>query len=104
MKAIHSLICATALILMLNPVQAQEFAPEVESEGRIDMLNFGAYQARVSGYNYDVSMNVEVEIAGSYGAFTMLEEGMLVQFNYLQFDDGTRQIIEMREVDVIEEH
>jgi len=104
MKAIQSLICASALVLMLNPVQAQEFAPQVESQGRIDMLNFGTYEAQISGYDYSVSMNVEVEINDSYGAFTMLEEGMLVQFNYLQFDDGTRQIIDMREVDSLEEH
>lgn len=104
MKAIQSLIRASALVLMLNPVQAQEFAPQVESQGRIDMLNFGTYEAQISGYDYSVSMNVEVEINDSYGAFTMLEEGMLVQFNYLQFDDGTRQIIDMREVDSLEEH
>jgi hypothetical protein len=104
MKAMLSFICTTAVVLALNPVQAQEFAPQVESQGRIDMLNFGTYEAQISGYDYDVSMNVEVEIAGSYGAFTMLEEGMLVQFNYLQFDDGTRQIIDMQEVESLEEH
>ena len=104
MKVIPSLICAGALMLMMNPAQAQEFAPQVESQGRIDTLDFGAYQAQISGSDYSVSPSVEVEIDDSYGAFTMLEQGMLVQFNYLQFDDGTRQIIEMREVDALEEH
>ncbi len=104
MKVLHRLICTGALALLLSPVQAQEFAPQGEGQGRIDKLNFGNHTAQIGGYDYSVSMNAEVEINNSYGAFTMLEEGMLVEFEYLQFDDGTRRITDMRQVDAIEEH
>ena len=95
------LLCLSGMAMHLR---AQEFAPEVESEGRIDRLDFGRATAQISGYDYTVSPTVEVEINNTYGAFTLLELGMLIQFNYLQFDNGQRQIIAIREVDTIEEH
>ena len=52
---------------------------------------------------YSVNPNVRVEINGTYGAFTMLEEGMLVEFTFLQFSDGRREINFMREVSEVEE-
>ena len=75
----------------------------VESEGEIQSLDFAWNKMVINGYEYDVATSVKVEINGSYGAFTMLEEGMLVEFSYLQFDDGVKRVTEVYEVDEVEE-
>lgn len=74
-----------------------------EDQGVIEELNFGQSTAMISGYLYPVSPNVKVEIAGSYGAFTMLTQGMKVRFSFLEFDDGTNLITEIIEDPAAEE-
>ncbi len=94
----------TGLLAVSSLVNAQEYnAPEAEGAGEVQALNFGGYDAVINGMMYSVNPNVRVEINGTYGAFTMLEEGMLVEFTYLQFSDGRREINFMREVSEVEE-
>ena len=66
-----------------------------EFQGIIDELNFGQSTIQISGYDYPVSQTVKVEIAGTYGAFTMLTKGMRVRFLYNEYDDGSRLITEI---------
>ncbi len=92
-------------LLMSGQAWAQEYnAPEAEGEGEIQALDFGTYDTIINGTQYAVNPNVRVEIGGSYGAFTMLEEGMLVEFTFLQFSDGRREINFVREVNQVEEY
>ena len=94
-----------ACLLMSGQAWAQEYnAPEAEGAGEIQALDFGAFDTVINGTVYAVNPNVRVEIGGSYGAFTMLEEGMLVEFTFLQFSDGRREINYMREVNEVEEY
>ena len=96
-------IAILGLLLAAGQVSAQEYnAPEAEGQGEIQGLNFGTNTALIGGYDYNVSPNVRVSIGGSFGAFTMLEEGMQVEFTFLQFSDGVREILEMREVAELE--
>ena len=105
MKSIKHVIriALCSLLLVAGSAGAQQYnAPEAEGEGEIQGLNFGTYRALIGGYQYDVSQSVQVQIGGTFGAFTMLTEGMLVEFTFLQFSDGVRQITYMREVAEVE--
>ena len=91
--------------LLAVSAHAQEYnAPEAEGEGEIQALDFGDYDTVINGTMYLVNPNVRVEINGTYGAFTMLEEGMLVEFTFLHYSDGRREINFMREVNQVEEY
>ena len=73
-------------------------APLADGEGIINDLNFARYTITIGGYEYRMTDTTKVEIAGSYGAFTMLRKGMAVEFSFLRFDDGVRRITEIYEV------
>jgi len=91
------------LLLGASAVNAQDFlAPEAEGSGEIQDLDFGTYRAVVNGTNYDVSPTVQVQINGTFGAFTMLEEGMFIEFTFLHHSDGARVINSIVEVDSVE--
>ncbi len=78
--------------------------PVGEAEGEIYDLDFGKNTMVVGGYTYQVSSMAKVQIGGSYGAFTMLEKGMKIEFTYERFDDGARRIVEVRQVASVEEY
>jgi len=77
---------------------SQYNAPEVQRFGIVHEIDIANYEIIIEGYRYQVSQTAQVEIAGSYGAFTMLSPGMRVEFNYLRFDDGRKEIIRVREL------
>lgn len=107
MAKLYSIIkwVTIGILFTVSTVNAAQYnAPQAEGEGEIQSLNFGASEMVVNGYIYDVSATVRVEIGGTFGAFTMLEEGMLIEFDFLRFDDGVRQIVTVREVAEIEEY
>lgn len=94
-----------ALTLVSGTAAAQNFdAPLAEAEGEVTALSFGTNSMIVGGYSYQVSETAEVSINGSYGAFTMLETGMLIEFEYLRFDDGVRRITRINQVSGVEEY
>ena len=97
-------IIMAAALLSLSAFAGAQLAPVAEGQGEIQGLDFTANTMVINGYSYDVDMNVEVEIAGSYGAFTMLEEGMLIEFSFLRFDDGVRRVVEIYEVYAVEQY
>ena len=80
-----------------------EQATQSEDQGVIDELSFAGLSMQISGYQYPVSPTVAVEIGGTYGAFTMLTEGMRIRFTYLEFDDGNKLITEIVEDPTAEE-
>jgi len=105
MKTVVQISRCLALVglLFAGVVQAQEYnAPEADGQGVIQGLDFGSNSAVVDGTDYRVSPNVQVEIGGSYGAFTMLHEGMSVVFTYLHYSNGVREIIQLQEVAAVE--
>ena len=63
--------------------------------GAIEQLDFDASTMVISGQRYSVSQTVKVEINGSYGAFTLLEIGMGVQFELAMYDSGQKVITEI---------
>lgn len=99
-----SQIVLMLVALSLSAAGLAREAAQAEGQGEINDLSFGTNEMVVGEVAYDVSPNAKVEIAGSFGAFTMLTEGMLVEFIYMHHPNGRREIIEMREVGMIEEY
>ena len=103
----HSLRCAcVALCLLFGGLAYAQVAPIAETRGSIDELRFADNTMLIGGTLYSVSSAARVEIGGTYGAFTMLKEGMNVDVEFYQFNDGTREIIMIRELlrgEVVEE-
>ena len=67
------------------------------SQGVIQDLDFGQSLMIIDGNRYRVAGDVNVEIGGSYGAFTMLQTGMRIRFEYLVISPSSREIIDIRE-------
>ena len=96
---IRSLLGALILLLAASSVQAMQYdAPRVVRSGVVQELNISTYEIIISGHRYQVSQTAEVEIAGSFGAYTLLEPGMRVRFEYRRFKDGRREIFKVREL------
>ena len=102
-QTVRVLLCSLLLMTAGTAAARDYLAPEAEAQGEIQALDFGTSSVLISGREYSVSASADVEIAGSYGAFTMLEPGMLVEFTFMHYEDGYREIIELREVSEIEE-
>lgn len=66
--------------------------------GTIQQLDFGAGSMIVDGYRYHTSPELHVEIAGSYGAFTMLQVGMKVQIVYRVVSASQRDLVEVVQI------
>ncbi|MFU8815701.1 MAG: hypothetical protein ACNA7W_10175 [Pseudomonadales bacterium] len=72
--------------------------PEASRSGIIEALDFGGSNLIVSGYRYYVGVDTRVEIGGSYGAFTMLEPGMQIVFDYLVISPSERRMVRIQEL------
>lgn len=72
--------------------------PLAQGSGIVRSVDYSRQTMVVSGYRYGVAADVEVEIAGSYGAFTMLQPGMRIYFEYLLVSPSERWMVTIREV------
>ena len=77
---------------------AQYNPPEVNRSGIIESIDFSNSEMVVEGNRYSVSWTVDVEIGGTYGAFTMLNPGMRIEFVYLRHEAGQRVVMSVREL------
>ena len=91
--------CAVLLLALCGaPVSAEPVAGGIERQGTIHEVDYGTNTAIISGARYSVAIDAHVEIAGSYGAFTMLKEGMSVGFTFDRYADGVSVITEIKEL------
>ena len=100
MRATTLLLLALGLGLSA-PAAAQIGAdryPEASRSGIIEAVDFGGSNLIVSGYRYHVGVDTRVEIGGSYGAFTMLEPGMRILFDYLVISRSERRMVRIQEL------
>ena len=68
-------------------------------QGVIETIDVPANQIVVGGVRYKVAVDANVEIGGSYGAFTLLQPGMSVQILVRRYiRDGSQDIIDVKEL------
>ena len=72
--------------------------PTASQIGVVQELDFGRSEMIVNGTRYGVAVDVRVEIGGSYGAFTMLQPGMKIRYEFLVISPSEREIIEIQEL------
>ena len=72
----------------------------VESrQGTIESIDINANQLVVAGVRYNVAIDADIEIGGSYGAFTLLHPGMNVQVLVRRsVETGQGELIEVKEL------
>ena len=92
------MLLAAGLCLHAGGATADGRYPVASRSGVIEGLDFSASTMIVSGYRYRVPVDVQVEIAGSYGAFTMLRPGMRIRFDYLVVSPSERRMVLIQEL------
>ncbi len=83
--------------LAAGTIQAADYETESDS-GRIEKLNLDRGTMVVDGRLYWTGVDLQVEINGSYGAFTMLKPGMFVHMDYRIRLGDQRELYRVREV------
>lgn len=96
---IRYLVLALLLVSFVTPgAFAEETAPQRTKAGIIQEIDLADSSLVVSGMRYEVAFDANVEIRGSYGAFSMLATGMQIQFTYLVYSESRRTIIEIKQI------
>lgn len=73
-------------------------APEKEMQGTIEALDFGANTMIFEGVRFRMAPDLTVEIRGSHGAFTMLQEGMKAVVTYRVLSASDREAVRIEQV------
>lgn len=100
MKVCKHLTACIVLIFgcSLQSISASNDFVVVHDEGQIAKLDLEHNTALIGGLTYRFAPDARVEIAGSFGAFTMLQEGMKVEYVYRRYSDEDREVIAMRQL------
>ena len=73
-------------------------APEKVMEGNIEQLDFGANTMIFEGVRFKMAPELTVEIRGSHGAFTLLQEGMKAVVTYRVLSASEREAIRIEQL------
>ena len=73
-------------------------APIATAIGVIRALDFGHNKMIVNGTSYNVAIDAEVDLGDGHGAFTLLQEGWNVEFDYRVHSDVEGEIIRLRRI------
>ena len=96
MRALVINLCLAIGVLGSSVCWAQHM--EAQSEGRIETVDIPANTLMVSGLNYRVPVDANVQINGTFGAFTLLQRGMKVRFTYRTISRTEREIISLEQL------
>ena len=91
LKKTFPLLALLLITLIGGQLQAQE-ADLVEEEGVIEQLIVASNEVIISGVTFRVAFDAEVEIRGSFGAYTMLQPGMKVFYEYRRYSPTELEI------------
>ena len=89
---------ALLLVLGAGAATADSQYPISTSVGVVEEIDLAAGLLIIEGLRYSVAMDAEVQIAGSYGSFSMLLPGMKVLFIYRRIALTEREIIDIRQI------
>lgn len=89
------MIFVFAVSLTMTMTAAEAAYPEKEGIGYIESIDFEASTLIVNGLRFRVPTYAKVAIDGTFGAFTLLREGMLIHYDYQQISPTEREIFEL---------
>ena len=84
--------------LLLHAAAAQADGPLRTKVGIVRHIDLAASTVIVEGTRYQVAPDAEVELRGSYGAFSMLEVGMQIEYTYEVHSETERIIVEIKQI------
>ncbi|MFK7916406.1 MAG: hypothetical protein AB8B93_21010 [Pseudomonadales bacterium] len=88
-----------ALLAALGIAPAHAAGDETDQDrGQIEELDFAQGTMVIDGLLYWTGPDLRVEIAGSFGAFTMLRTGMYVDMEYRLKPGDQRELFSLKEV------
>lgn len=97
-RTLKTLAATTGLWLALAALPASAAAPADTGVGVIEEINLASQEMIVSGLSYRVALDAQVEIDGSYGAFTMLRQGMQIEFDFEKHSSTERVITRIQHI------
>ena len=96
-QLVRALMLAGAM-LVAPFSSADDFRIE-SKQGPVESVDYTTNKMVVGGVSYNMAADANVQLGGSYGAFTMITPGMNVSILVQRFiDTGERQIIEVKEL------
>ena len=102
LKSLTSSLLLAAAALLAGGAGAQSLdpalAPVKEMEGTIQKLEFAENAMILDGIRYHMGPDLVVEIRGTHGAFTMLQEGMKARIAYRVVSDSRREVYEIEQL------
>jgi hypothetical protein len=97
LKKTFSLLMLLLITLTGSQLQAQE-ADVLEEEGVIEQLILASNEVVISGVTFRVAYDAQVAIRGSYGAYTMLQPGMKVFYEYRRYSPTELEIFAIEQL------
>ena len=86
------------LTTLLGGQAAAQNAEVSEGEGVVQKMLFETNKVVIDGVQYRVAFDARVEIRGSYGAYSMLQKGMKVLFEYRRFSPTELEIFAIEQL------
>jgi hypothetical protein len=80
---------------VLTMTAAQAAYPEKEGIGYIERIDLDTSTLIVNGLRFRVAVDAKVTIDGTFGAFTLLHEGMLIRYDYYSISPTEREIFQL---------
>ncbi len=90
-------LSTTGLLTAYGAIQGGPY-PERQKAGTIEIVELHKSSLIVDGIRYRVALDAQVEISGSYGAFSMLQVGMKVNFTYRDISNTRREIVRIQQI------
>lgn len=95
----RGLLLAGAILIPPIAAAAEDDFRIESRQGPVESADYSKNTMVVGGVSYDVAADANVELGGSYGAFTMVTSGMNVQILIRRYiDTGRREIIDVKEL------
>lgn len=88
------------LVMLLGTLAVSASASDLNAPlrtkvGVVQEIDLGGSTMIVEGMRYSVAFDAHVEINGTYGAFSMLEVGMQIEYTYEVHSETERRIVEI---------
>jgi len=76
----------------------EESLPESIGVGIVNEMDAAAGTMVIEGYLYRFAPEIPVQTGGMISAAPLVEPGMQVQLRYLHMPDGSRELLELRQI------
>ena len=85
--------------ILIAPVAAADEYSVESAQGEVESVDIVTNQFVVGGVRYNVAIDADVELGGSYGAFTMLTPGQKVELTVRRYVDTDRlEVVSVKEL------